>query len=107
MQVSDVDFATGFVVIREKKRAHDRRTTRRVPLSTGLAVILKDWLTIHPGGPYLFAQAEEVFRSKKRTLRLVINGTTGREYSRPGLPEYGSGNDRASCRSPRMRRAIT
>ena len=68
MQISDVDFAAGEVVIREKKRAHDRHTTRRVPLSTTLAEVLTAWLEIHPGGPYLFAQAEEVFRSRKRSL---------------------------------------
>jgi integrase len=38
-----------------------------VPLSTALAAILRDWLAIHPGGPYLFAQAEEVSHSKKRS----------------------------------------
>jgi len=79
MRVSDVDFAAGVVVIREKKRAQDRRTTRRVPLSTSLAPILKDWLKVHPGGPYLFAQAEDVFRSKKRSR------TTGHLWKdRPG-----------------------
>src|SRR5208337_2499212 len=79
MRVTDVDFSAGVVVIREKKRAQDRRTTRRVPLSTSLAPILKDWLKVHPGGPYLFAQAEDVFRSKKRSR------TTGHLWKdRPG-----------------------
>jgi integrase len=79
MRVTDVDFSAGVVVIREKKRAHDRRTTRRVPLSTTLSAILQEWLKIHPGGPYLFAQAEEVFRSKKRSR------TTGHPWKdRPG-----------------------
>lgn len=67
MQISDVDFAAGEVEIREKKRSHDRHTTRRVPLSTSLAEVLRGWLNIHPGGSYLFAQAEEVLRSKKRS----------------------------------------
>jgi integrase len=75
MQVSDVDFAAGEVVIREKKRAHDRHTTRRVPLSTTLTKVLKAWLKIHPGGPYLFAQAVEVARSKKRSF------TTGHRWN--------------------------
>ncbi len=68
MRIGDVDFAAGVVTIREKKRAQDRRTTRRVPLSSSLATILQDWINTHPGGPYLFAQAEEVFRSKKRSI---------------------------------------
>jgi integrase len=67
MRIGDVDFAAGVVTIKEKKRAHDRRTTRRVPLSSSLAAILKGWLTIHPGGPLLFAHAEVVAGSKKRS----------------------------------------
>jgi integrase len=79
MRVTDVDFSEGVLVIRETKRAHDRRTTRRVPLSTALVAILTEWLKAHPGGPYLFAQAEYVERSKKRSL------TTGHlSLDRPG-----------------------
>jgi integrase len=61
MRVNDVDSAAGHAVIREKKRVHDRRTTRRVPLSAALATILTGWW------PYVFAQAEHVERSKKRS----------------------------------------
>jgi integrase len=79
MRVGDVDFAAGHVVLREMKRVHDRRTTRRVPLSTALAAILSEWLKIHPGGPFLFAHAEHVGRSKKRSR------TTGHIWKdRPG-----------------------
>jgi len=67
MRVGDVDFEAGVVTIKEKKRAHDRRTTRRVPLSDSLTGILKEWLAVHPGGDLLFAQAEEVAGSKKRS----------------------------------------
>ena len=82
MRVGDVDFAAGVVSIQERKRAHGRRTTRRVPLSTALAAILADWLKIHPGGPSLFAQAEEVERSRKRSR------TTGHLWKdRPGVEE--------------------
>jgi integrase len=90
MRVIDVDFSVGFVVIREKKRARDRRTTRRVPLSTTLSLILRDWLKIHPGGPYLFSQAEEVFRSKKRsrtTGHLWKDRPAGRKARLVGLRE--------------------
>ena len=34
MRIGDVDFAAGVVSIQEKKRAHGRRTPRRVPLSS-------------------------------------------------------------------------
>jgi integrase len=79
MRVSDVDFAAGVVSIRERKRSHGRRTMRRVPLSNVLALVLTEWLKIHPGGPALFAQAEMVERSKKRSR---TTGHIGRD--RPG-----------------------
>lgn len=79
MRVADVDFAAGVVSVQEKKRAHGRRTTRRVPLSNELRSVLTEWLKNHPGGPYLFAQGEVVERSKKRSL------TTGHlSKDRPG-----------------------
>jgi integrase len=80
MRIGDVDFAAGIVSIQERKRVHGRRSTRRVPLSTALASILADWLNRHPGGDFLFAQAEEVERSKKRSH------TTGHLWKdRPGV----------------------
>jgi integrase len=69
MRVADLDLEAGVVIIRERKRAHGRRTTRRVPLSTTLKSILPEWLKVHPGGGYLFAQAVVVGRSKKRSPR--------------------------------------
>jgi integrase len=67
VRVHDVHLAGETVVIHEKKRAKGRRTTRRVPLSPFLVGVLRDWLSRHPGGPYLFCHAAEVFRSKKRS----------------------------------------
>jgi integrase len=73
---SDVDFDAMVMTVRERKR-----TTRRVPLSTALASILREWLAIHPGGPYLFAAAEEVFRSKKRSRTTGHSNGRGRPKS--------------------------
>lgn len=52
-----------------RKRSHSERTrtTRRVPLSSSLGTILRNWITVHPGGPWLFCQSGEVMRSKKRS----------------------------------------
>jgi integrase len=72
-QVSDVDFAGGTVVIREKKRTRGQRTTRRVPLTAMLSAVLKEYLSGHPGGGALFCQHGTVQRSKKRS------GTTGHQ----------------------------
>lgn len=48
---SDVDFVGETVLIREKKRAKEKRTTRRVPLSPFLAAVLRDWLLAPPTIP--------------------------------------------------------
>lgn len=63
LRVDDVDFASGTVLLHEKKRARGRRTSRRVPLSAFLQTVLRDWLAVHPGGQHLFCQAA-VARSK-------------------------------------------
>lgn len=83
---SDLDFEAMTLTVRERKRTKGKRTTRRVPLSTALADVLKAWLASHPGGPYLFAQPEEVSRSKKRS------GTTG----------YKNGKDRPTSLKGRL-----
>lgn len=50
------DFGDDTVVIRERKRARGKRTTRRVPLSPFLRQVMSDWFTVHPGGPFTFCQ---------------------------------------------------
>jgi integrase len=67
-RVSDVDLKNGWVTIHERKKAHDRKTTRRVPISAFLQTVLADWLAKHPGGTALFCHESVVARSKKRSL---------------------------------------
>lgn len=94
---ADVDLDAMVLTVRERKRIKGKRTTRRVSLSTSLAEILEGWLAEHPGGPFLFAQSEEVARSKKRSrttghangdarptsLKGRLEGVTERD--RPGI----------------------
>lgn len=77
--VSDVDFISNTVLVREKKRSKGQRTTRRVPLTPFLRGVLQEWLKIHPGGSALFCHGGIVERSKKRSC------TTGHkdEKTRP------------------------
>jgi len=67
MRLSDVDFEGGIITVREKKRSHSERTTRRVPLTSALSSTLREWVSNHPGGPWLFCQSGEVMRSKNRS----------------------------------------
>ncbi len=54
VKLEDVNLAEGTVTIREKKRVRDRRTTRRVPMTTLLAAVLKDWLSAQGDKAHLF-----------------------------------------------------
>jgi integrase len=65
-QVADVDFEGGTILIREKKRARGKRTTRRVPLSSTLAEVLSERLECHPGGQTLFGQEAAIIRSRSK-----------------------------------------
>jgi integrase len=84
MRVTDVDLPSGIVRIREKKRARGRRTTRDVPLSPTLAVVLKSWLAEHPGGQALFCHGDEVGRSKKRSRTTGHKGESTRKKTLKG-----------------------
>ncbi len=66
-RVSDLDFAGETIVIHEKKRSRGQRTTRRVPMTSLLNEALREWLAVHPGGPWLFCHGGTVARSKKRS----------------------------------------
>lgn len=70
-RIDDVDFTSGTVVIHEKKRVRGQRTHRRVPLSPLLEAVLRDWISRHPGGQYLFCHRLDVPRSKKRRTEFV------------------------------------
>ena len=67
IEIADMDFDRNTIVIREKKRSREKRTTRRVTITPFLRQVLEDWLKIHPGGLHLFTQPLHVFRSKKRS----------------------------------------
>jgi integrase len=84
MRLSDVDFEGGTITVREKKRSHSERTTRRVPLSSALASILGEWIASHPGGTWLFCQSGEVMRSKNRSRTTGHQSEGGRAKTLAG-----------------------
>ena len=66
IQVADLDFDRGTILIHEKKRSKEKRTSRRVTITPTLRQVLQNWLTMHPGGPWLFAQSAVVMRSRNK-----------------------------------------
>jgi integrase len=83
-RIADLDLEGGTVRVHEKKRVHGRQTSRRIPLSPFLSQVLREWLTVHPGGPYLFTQQLHVFRSKKRSHTTGHKGEKARAKSLQG-----------------------
>ena len=67
-KLDDLDFRSGIVTLHERKKAHDKRTTRQVPMSPLLRTTLKDWLTLHPGGNFTFAQPVDNPMSRKHRI---------------------------------------
>jgi len=55
-ELSDIDFTSNMLTLREKKRVRGRRSSRRVPLSSKLETVLRSWLDEHPGGQTLFCE---------------------------------------------------
>lgn len=47
--LDDLDFDHNLITIHERKKSHDKRTTRRVPMSALLRAVLQDILQRHPG----------------------------------------------------------
>lgn len=84
MEVADIDFEADTVLVREKKRSRKQRTTRRVSLTSFLKGVLREWLATSPGGKYLFCQAGEVARSKKRSRTTGHRGEKTRSSSLKG-----------------------
>lgn len=63
--VDDLDFDANLITIHERKKSHDKRTTRQVPMSPLLRSVLQEWLAQHPGGDHTFCQKLVVIRSRK------------------------------------------
>jgi integrase len=100
MQVADVDFKGGSVVIREKKRVKGKRSTRRAPLTPLLTEALQAWLTVHPGGPPLFCQSGELARSKKRSRTTGHQNGEGRATTLKGRAASVKKRDRLPAPQP-------
>ena len=55
--IEDIDFRSGTVVLREKKKSRTKAMTyRRVDMSPLLHEVMQDWMKQHPGGQQTFCQ---------------------------------------------------
>ncbi len=66
-EVDDFRLDEGYVLIREKKRCRDARTSYRdIVLHPRLKEIIVDWFARHPGGRHTIAVPPGIIRSKRR-----------------------------------------
>ena len=63
-KICDLDLDSNLITIRERKKSHDRRTTRRVQMSVPSRDVLQSWLDTHPGGEYTFCHGRHVPHSR-------------------------------------------
>ena len=85
-QIADVDFAGNTILLHERKRSREKRTTRRVTITPLLGQVLREWLAVHPGGPWLFAQKAMLARSKtKRTAATQVTRDESHDHFKRSL----------------------
>lgn len=72
--VTDFDFENKTVLIREKKKEHDKRETyRTVPLSTTLEIVMRDWFAAHPGGQHTVCTSAGRPITEHYSTKLIVN----------------------------------
>lgn len=74
MNMDDIDFQQKTILIHERKRVKGQRTTRRVPLTPFLEQVFLEWFRNgHPGGRYVFCQAQKTgHRPKEGEVAIPI-----------------------------------
>ncbi len=72
--VTDFDFDTRTVLIREKKKDHDKvETYRTVPMSPLLERVMRTWLADHPGGRFAVCTGAGAPITEHYATKLVVN----------------------------------
>jgi len=81
-RVGDFDFEQKTVLIREKKKDHERdETYRTVPLSPLLERVMRAWFAEHPGGPLAVCTAAGNPITEHYATKLVVNALKKTRWS--------------------------
>lgn len=75
----DLDFDGNLITIHERKKSHDKRTTRRVPMSPSLRQNLEELVRVHPNIEHTFWHELPSLRGHKRVHP---------EQLKPGSADY-------------------
>ena len=80
--VTDFDFETKTVLIREKKRDREKdETYRTVPLSPLLEQVMREWFAEHPGGPHALCTPDGTPIAEHYSTKLIINALKMTKWS--------------------------
>jgi integrase len=80
-QVDDFDFQSRTVLIREKKRSHDKSLTyRRVRMSDLLVTTMQDWFAKHPGGQFAICEPVKIMRGKTREVGVPLSRSEAHDH---------------------------
>ena len=78
--LGDLDFDNNLITIHERKKSHDKRTTRRVPMSPLLREVLQQLLTEHPGLESTFCHELPAMRGHHRMLPKSLDVDSAHYY---------------------------
>jgi integrase len=79
--VDDFDFQSKTVLIREKKRSHDKSLSyRRVRMSDLLVSTMQDWFAQHPGGQYAICEPVKIMRGKTREVGVPLSRSEAHDH---------------------------
>ena len=80
-QVDDFDFQSRTVLIREKKRNHDKSLTyRRVRMSDLLVRTMQEWFAQHPGGQHAICEPVKIMRGKMRAVGVPLTRSEAHDH---------------------------
>lgn len=87
-QVDDFDFQSSTVLIREKKRNHDKSLTyRRVQISDLLQQTMKEWFAQHPGGQFTICEPVKIIRGKTREVGVPLTRSEAHDHFKRTLAD--------------------
>ena len=103
-QVDDFDFQSRTVLIREKKRNHDKSLTyRRVRMSDLLVNTMQEWFAQHPGGQYAICEPVKIMRGKTREVGVPLTRSEAHDHFKRTLADQVGQDPRFSCFPPLVR----
>ncbi|MCC7337309.1 MAG: tyrosine-type recombinase/integrase [Pirellulaceae bacterium] len=62
---TDIDLQAGTILVQERKRNKSSRTSRLLPISKRLKVVLAEWLDTKPASPFTFPEDHRYCRQRK------------------------------------------